>query len=113
MKLEKILCKKRLKEMTKEEVSFLLCHKLFHNKMEEINDIIKRLNVLEYPIIHLIKINEPNRDCYFYNYGGDLDKGFDTYPIEYGARCEMHKEFFYRNKNNILIPNCYKCFKKD
>ena len=50
-----------------------------------------------------------NRECEWYNWGGNVEKGYSTYPKEYGARCEYFKEFFDRSRDNILTPSCYKC----
>lgn len=49
-----------------------------------------------------------NSNCEFYNWVGDIDKGYFTYPREYGARCEKHNKFF-SSKDGILEPNCFKC----
>jgi len=58
-------------------------------------------------LIEIIEKNTTKPDCKFYNWGG-TDK-HPSYPREYGARCEKYNEFFYRNDDNILEPNCYSC----
>jgi hypothetical protein len=52
--------------------------------------------------------NHTSSSCYYYNWGGDSDKGYPSYPREYGARCEFHKEFF-SEKDGIIIPHCSSC----
>ena len=58
-------------------------------------------------ITKLIKKNTTKDDCDYYNWGG-TDK-YTSYPTSYGARCEKYNDFFYRNEDNILEPNCYSC----
>jgi len=55
--------------------------------------------------------NITNKECKYYNYGGDGTNARPSYPTEYGARCEKYKEFFYMDKNK-LVPNCYNCTKQ-
>lgn len=50
-----------------------------------------------------------DRECFYYSWGGNIKRGYTTYPREYGARCEFHKEFFKRDEEGILSPNCYSC----
>ena len=58
-------------------------------------------------LIEIIEKNTTKPDCKFYNWN---DKEiYTSYPREYGARCEKYNEFFYRNADNILEPNCYSC----
>lgn len=57
----------------------------------------------------MIKREEPKRECRYYNWGGDLDKRYICYPREYGARCEFYDEFFTRDENGVLNPNCLAC----
>lgn len=58
------------------------------------------------------KKEKTNPNCQYYNWGGDLDKGYTTYPREYGARCEFYKRFFSKDVKGNLIPNCYSCGNK-
>ena len=53
--------------------------------------------------------NKTNPNCYYYNWGGDLDKGYVSYPRIYGARCEYYDEFFSSDRMGVLTPNCFKC----
>jgi len=54
-----------------------------------------------------------NKKCYYYNHGGNLSRGYTSYPTEYGARCEKHNAFFTQ-KDNKIIPSCEECkFKKE
>jgi hypothetical protein len=53
--------------------------------------------------------NETDSNCHFYNWGGDIEKGFTIYPTAYGARCEKNGEFFRSDKDGKLKPNCYEC----
>lgn len=43
------------------------------------------------------------RDCYYYSWGGDLNKGFAPYSKEKGAKCFFFNEFF------IGDLNCERC----
>jgi hypothetical protein len=47
-------------------------------------------------------------DCYFYNFGGNMERGFISYPKTYGQRCEKYKKFFTQLKK-CIIPNCESC----
>ena len=54
-----------------------------------------------------------DRDCSYYNWGGDSnDPSRPSYPREYGARCEHHDAFFVRNSlKEEPTPNCSTCKK--
>lgn len=62
-------------------------------------------------------MSETKDDCYYYNWGGDLDrlKTRPLYPREYGARCEFHNEFFSSKRqlpdgnHKGLKPDCGTC----
>lgn len=47
---------------------------------------------------------ETKDNCYYYSWGGNISKGFPTYPRAYGARCMYFNEFF-----NSDGPDCKKC----
>ena len=55
------------------------------------------------------------RDCYYYNWGGNMKKKFPTYPREYGVRCEKNNKFFTSDGDHGYAPSCYLCkhYKKD
>lgn len=54
-----------------------------------------------------------NKKCYYYNHGGDITRGYTSYPAEYGARCEKYDEFFHKI-NDRIIPTCEGCnYKKE
>ena len=46
--------------------------------------------------------------CYYYNHGGDIQRGYNIYPREYGARCEYYQTMF-EIKNSLLNPHCNTC----
>lgn len=50
-----------------------------------------------------------NPSCPFYNWGGNPEKGYPSYPRIYGARCEKEKEFFERDAEGNLKPDCSTC----
>lgn len=56
--------------------------------------------------------NQTNKKCEYYNFGGDLQKGYTSYPTTYGARCEKYNKFFTM-KDNELTPNCYGCLNRE
>lgn len=64
-------------------------------------------------LLEIIKENTIDTSCYFYNKGGYSDSDFLPNDIKYGDRCELHMQYFYRDKNNRLEPNCYDCKKND
>lgn len=39
------------------------------------------------------------RDCYGYDWGGNLERGYPSYPREAGARCNI-RNFFFDPENN-------------
>ncbi len=60
---------------------------------------------------------EPNRDCYYYNFGGNPNFEYHC-PAAYGPRCEYHDKFFsaftldHETKEYIgLNPSCKACEK--
>jgi len=48
-------------------------------------------------------------NCLFYSWGGCITRDYSTYPSAYGARCESVNEFFSRDKDGKLEPNCPTC----
>ena len=51
------------------------------------------------------------KECEYYNWGGDLEKGYPPYPSTYGARCEFYDTFFYSDEKGIT-PDCNNCIEK-
>lgn len=56
-----------------------------------------------------MKKNKINRNCFYYNLGGEGTKERPSYPSIYGARCEYYNNFFYEDNKGKLRPNCNKC----
>jgi hypothetical protein len=56
------------------------------------------------------KIKETNSDCYFYNWGNNLNFDYKC-PREYGARCEYYDKFFSAKNftGEGLDPDCTIC----
>ncbi len=53
-----------------------------------------------------------SRDCYFYDWGGSGKlHTCDSYPRKMGARCAYFDEWFTRNTDGVLHPNCTTCNK--
>lgn len=50
---------------------------------------------------------ETKDNCYYYSWGGDIGKGFPTYPSAYGAMCMFSTESFSSEEG----PNCEECGK--
>ena len=59
----------------------------------------------------MMRKNDINRKCIYYNCGGNIERCYPSYPKVYGARCEFHDKFFDLEENN-LSPICYGCKNK-
>ena len=62
---------------------------------------------------------EPKRDCHYYNFGDNSNFKYKC-PSAYGARCELHDEFFSAltmdpktGKYIGLSPSCKDCDKNN
>lgn len=47
-------------------------------------------------------------DCYWYDWGGNIERGFPSYPKAYGSRCHKKDRFFSKDDDTIK-PDCTSC----